>query len=325
MSIITTIVGSYPTETFEAESFNDKLTKSLGLFDPYKQSIINSVEAFVKADIDIICDGQVRGDMVKIFTSKINGCEIRDNTVYINGKITPPAHPISVNDFKLTYKTAHNINSNYQLHTELDSIFEGESKGVKGVLTGPTTLIHSSKIEKFYTCNEHAIYDMARVLEYEALELQKAGACAIQIDEPFISIGVEDIEVSKNAIEIITDSLDIPVVLHVCGDLKDVFSRLLDFKVDFLDFEFSGMPENIDTLKRDWRNDCNKNLGIGCVNTKLESVDNIDDVKKTIKEVNSVIKKDNLMIDPDCGMRMLEDDIALGKLELLRDIKKEGI
>ncbi len=325
MSIITTIVGSYPTKTFEAESFNDKLTKSLGLFDPYRQAIINSVKAFVSADVDIICDGQVRGDMVKIFTSKINGCEIIDNAVYINGKLTPPAHPISVNDFKLTYKTAHSIDSTYQLHAPLDAIFEGEAKGIKGIITGPTTLVHSSMIDKFYTSSETAIYDMAKVLEYEALELQKAGACVIQVDEPFISIGVEDIEVSKKAVNMIADSLDIPVTLHVCGDVKEVFSKLLEFNVDILDFEFSGMPENIDTVKKDWKSNCNKNIGIGCVNTKLEEVDDIENVRRTVRDINSIIKKDDLIIDPDCGMRMLEEDVANGKLKLLRDIKQEGI
>jgi len=325
MSIITTVVGSYPTRSYEAESFNDKITKSLGLFDPYKQSIINSVKAFVEADIDIICDGQVREDMVKIFASKINGFRIEDNTTFINGKITPAPHPISVKDFKIAFKIAHSLNSQFKLNAPLEDIFNHEAKGVKGILTGPTTLIHSSMIENFYSSRENAIYDIAKALLVEAKELEKAGACAIQIDEPFISTGVEDINVSRTGVEIISEELDIPVILHVCGDLKDVLPDLLKFNVDILDFEFSGMPQNIGALKKAWSSNVNKYIGIGCVNTRLDEVDKIEDVRNTVCNVKDIIKSDKLIIDPDCGMRTLTTDLSEGKLDLLKTIKGEDI
>ena len=325
MNIITTVVGSYPTHSFEANSFNEKIRKSFGLFDSYKNAIIESVNAFVKSDIDIICDGQVRGDMVKIFASKINGFKIEDNTAYIKGKITPAAHPISVKDFQLAFKTAKSLNDKFKLNATLEDIYNHDSKGVKGIITGPTTLVHSSMIEHFYSSKENAIYDMANALLVEAKELEKAGACAIQIDEPFISTGAEDINVSKIAVETISDELDIPVILHVCGDLKDVMSDLLDFSVDILDFEFSGMSENIGTLKKEWKSSSNKQIGIGCVNTRMESVDNIEDARQTVKDVKDIIKKDNLIIDPDCGMRMLPSEISKGKLDILKEIKMEGV
>ncbi|RAP44532.1 MAG: hypothetical protein BZ135_08135 [Methanosphaera sp. rholeuAM6] len=323
--MITTVVGSYPSNCFEAKSFNERISKSLGLFDSYKKAIIASVNAFVRSDIDIICDGQVRGDMVKIFASKINGFRIDDNTAYIKGKITPAAHPISVRDFQLAFKTAKSLDKRFKLNASLEDIFNHESKGVKGILTGPTTLTHSSLIENFYSSRENAIYDIAKALLVEAKELEKAGACAIQIDEPFISIGAEDINVSKAAVEMISEELDIPVILHVCGDLENVMSNLLDFEVDILDLEFSGMPENIGTLKKHWKSSYDKNIGIGCLNTKMKAVDNKDDVLETVREVQKIIKRDNIIIDPDCGMRMLEDELSIGKLNILKEIRAEGI
>lgn len=325
MSIITTVVGSYPTNSFKADGFNEKIIKSLGLFDPFKKSIINSVNAFVDSDIDIICDGQVRGDMVKIFASKINGFKIEDNTAYIKGKITPAAHPISVKDFQLAFKTAKSLDDRFKLNATLEEIFNHEAKGVKGIITGPTTLIHSSLIEHFYSDKKNAIYDISKAILVEAKALEKAGACAIQIDEPFISIGAEDINVSRNAVESISEELDIPVILHVCGDLKEVMSDLLDFNVDVLDFEFSGMAQNIGTLKKEWKSNSDKIIGIGCLNTKMEEVDNIDDAKQTVRDVKKIIKKDNIIIDPDCGMRMLPDEISKGKLDVLKQIKMEGL
>ena len=325
MNIITTVVGSYPTHTHNATTFNDKIYDSLGLFDPYKHAIVNAVTNFVKCDIDIICDGQVREDMVKIFASKINGFKIIDNTAYIKGKITPAARGISTKDLHLAYKTAKSLDNKFQLNASLDKIYKHQQKGVKGIITGPTTIIHSSVIDNFYSSKANAIYDIAKALSYEAKELEKSGACAIQIDEPFISTGAEDIEVSKKAVEYISNSVDIPVILHVCGDLKDVLEDLLKFDVDILDFEFAGMPQNIKTLKKVWNNDCEKQIGIGCLNTKSKSIDIESDVKKTVQDVCTIIGKENIIIDPDCGMRMLDEPIARGKLEVIQSIRNNGV
>ena len=133
------------------------------------------------------------------------------------------------------------------------------------------------------------------------------------------------VALSKNAVESISEELDIPVILHVCGDLNDVMSDLLDFKVDILDFEFSGMSQNIETLKKEWTSGCNKNIGIGCVNTRMESVDKLEDAEQTVSDVKKIINKDNIIIDPDCGMRMLPPEISKGKLDILKKIKTEGV
>lgn len=325
MNIITTVVGSYPTTSYDATTFNEKLFDSLGLYDPYKQAIVNSVTSFVKSDIDIICDGQVREDMVKIFASKINGFKIIDNTAYVKGKITPAARGISIKDLQLAFKIAKSLDKKFTLNADLDKIYAHKQRGVKGIITGPTTIIHSSIIDNFYSSRANAIMDISRALCYEAIELEKSGACAIQIDEPFISTGAEDIEVSKRAVEYISNHVQIPVILHVCGDLKDVLGDLLEFDVDILDFEFSGMPQNIKTLKKVWKHDCDKQIGIGCLNTKSEEVDKKEDVEKTVKEVSDIIGKENILIDPDCGMRTLDEDIARGKLKVIQSIRNKGV
>ncbi|MDO5825975.1 MAG: methionine synthase [Methanosphaera sp.] len=325
MNIITTVVGSYPTHAYDAKTFNERLSDSLGLYDPYRKAIVNAVTSFVKRDIDIICDGQVREDMVKIFAGKINGFKIVDNTAYIKGKITPAARGISTKDLHFAYKVAKSLDDRFELNASLDKIYAHQQRGIKGIITGPTTIVHSSIIDNFYSSKKNAIYDIAKALSYEAKELEKGGACAIQIDEPFISTGAEDIEVSKKAVEYIATSVDIPVILHVCGDLKDVLEDLLSFDVDILDFEFSGMPQNIKTLKKAWTPECDKQIGIGCLNTKLESVDDEGDVKKTVNDVCKIIDKQNILIDPDCGMRMLDEDVAKGKLEVIQSIRNNGV
>ncbi|MBE6493440.1 MAG: methionine synthase [Methanosphaera stadtmanae] len=325
MNVITSIVGSYPTKYSKVKNIKDKLYFSLGLFDPYKQAIIDSVTHFVKSDLDIICDGQVRNNMVNIFVKNINGFEIIDDTAYIKGKITPPPHPITTKDLKFTYKLSKKLDNKFKLHASLEKIFAHEEKGIKGIITGPTTLIHCSVIDNFYTSREDAIYDMAKALAYEAKELEKAGACIIQIDEPFISLKVEDIEVSQKGIEIISNSVNIPVALHVCGNLDGIMEKIVSFDVDILDFEFSGTPENIKLLEKTWDKNYDKIVIVSCIDTKIDYVDDLNNVNKIIKEVTKITQQKNIIIEPDCGMRRLSEDLSQKKLDILKKIKKEGI
>ena len=60
----TTVVGSFPAQP-------QRSLKSL--FDPLRGAVITAVESQKKAGITIISDGQVRGDMIGVFASKLPG------------------------------------------------------------------------------------------------------------------------------------------------------------------------------------------------------------------------------------------------------------
>ena len=94
---------------------------------------------------------------------------------------------------------------------------------------------------------------MAIALKTEANELQNAGAAIIQIDEPFLSTGVADLNTAKKALKIITEDLNVPVSMHVCGDIGKILSDLLKFPVQIIDCEFAGIPSNIDSLEQEYQ------------------------------------------------------------------------
>ena len=153
-----TVVGSYPVELKESSSAKDKLLKALGAHDVYKDAIKSSVIAQLDAGVDIVSDGQVRGDMVSIFTKYIPGMRIEDGNTMIVSKILRPVQEISVKDLKYAKK----VMSDY---------YGGkipEGKGVKGIITGPNTIVHSSRIQFFYKNREDAIIDLAHSLKHEA-------------------------------------------------------------------------------------------------------------------------------------------------------------
>lgn len=317
--MITTVVGSYPALPEEPSSIFQKLSSFFGTYDKYKQSIELAVRDQIEAGIDIISDGQVRGGMVEIFAKAIPGMDVEDNTPKIVGKIMHAHRPISAGDLKYAINVSKNISKEYGSN-QSKTIEEGV-KGVKGIITGPSTLVFSSRLEGFYRKKEDAIFDLAYVLKKEAEFLEKAGAIYIQIDEPFISTGVVDVNVAKKAVEIITKDLSIPKALHVCGDVTDVFNELLSFDVDIIDCEFAGIPQNVNLLENINLN--GKKIGFGCLDTKTDKIETKDEVRELIKRGIELIGAQNMLADPDCGMRMRSRDAAFSKLKSMARAVKD--
>ena len=307
-----TVVGSFPVELKEASSAKNKLLNALGAYDPFKEAIKTSVIAQLDAGVDIVSDGQVRGDMVSIFTEFIPGMKIVDGNTEIVSKIRNPVQEISVKDLQYAKKV-------------MKEYFNGsipEGKGVKGIITGPNTIVHSSRLTAFYKTKEDAIIDLAHSLKHEVDAIaKKVEPVYIQIDEPFLSTGMVEMKTAREAIGILKDGLDVPLAMHVCGILSDCFSDIAKFNVDILDFEFAGNNVNLDVLEKNSSLISNKKIGFGCVDSSVNTVDDIEDIDELVCRAIDIVGKDNLFLDPDCGLRRAPRDVAFEKLRLMNQIK----
>lgn len=286
--LATTVVGSYP------------VVKTGGLksiFDPLAGAVETAVTDQMNAGIDIISDGQVRGDMIGAFTSKLPGIREQD----VIGKIQPASGAITVADTKYA---------------------RSKFPKVKGIITGPTTLAHGLHISTpMYRNKEELALDLAAALVVEARALEAAGVALLQIDEPILSTGIADLAVAKQAVELIGSSVRIPICMHVCGSLGNVLDEILRFNVNVLDFEFSKNPNNLDILSR--RDLDGKMLGYGCVDSSSEEVETVQEIKKRIQKGVELFDPKILLIDPDCGMRMRSRESAYWKLKNMCDAAKE--
>lgn len=307
-----TVVGSFPVSESSPSNFKEKLLNSFGSFDPFKQAIKDSVIAQLDAGVDIISDGQVRGDMVSIFTKYIPGMKIEEGNTFVVSKIRNPTKEISINDLKYAKK----VMSDY---------YNGkipEGCGVKGIITGPNTIIHSSRIQGFYKNKEDAIIDLAHSLKHEVDAIaKKVEPVYIQIDEPFLSTGMVDMKTAREAIDILKEGLEIPLGMHVCGLLNNAFKDIAKFNVDILDFEFAGNNVNLGVLEENASLLVNKKIGFGCVDSSVNEVDDVEDVENLVKKAIEIVGKDNLLLDPDCGLRRAPKDVAFDKLKLMNEIK----
>jgi len=297
--MLKTVVGSYPVVKGSPDSITDKIKNFFGKYDEYEFSIKKAIDDQLSAGIDILSDGQVRGDMVEIFVNNMYGFEGRRVVSKVEF-----VKPITLKDIKYSSKYI----------SEKDP-----KKGIKGIITGPSTLASSLRVENYYTDNkdENLIYDLARALNKEALSIQSS-VKMIQIDEPILSTGMYDLTIAKKAVDILTNGVTVPISMHVCGNVVKIFEELNNFNVDILDHEFASCKSNLELL-----NTIKKKVGFGCINTKIKSVDTVDEVKELILEGIEIYgNNDNkcgnvnesIIIDPDCGMRLLPIDVAYSKL-----------
>jgi 5-methyltetrahydropteroyltriglutamate--homocysteine methyltransferase len=284
----TTVVGSYP------------LVKGGGLrnlFDPLHSAVETAVNDQIKAGIDIISDGQVRGDMIQVFASKLPGIKGQE----VIGHIQPASGPITVGDTKYALTKAPKV---------------------KGIITGPTTLAHGLHIATpMYRSKEELALDLAAALIPEAKALEAAGITLLQIDEPMFSTGMSDLEIGKKAIGLITAALHVPTCLHVCGNLGNVIDEILKFNVNVLDFEFANNPANLDLLSR--RDLAGRMIGYGCVDSASETVESTAEIRKRIEQGIQIFDPRIMLLDPDCGMRMRSHEVAYSKLKNLTVAAKE--
>ena len=318
LKLFTTVVGSFDINLKKAETFGDKVKSALGLYDPYKIAVEEVVKFQLDAGLDIVGDGQPRGDMVGSFVSHIPGFSYEMNSSVIVDKIKTPLEYIVLPDLKYAMAVLDKELDKRNLPAE-----ERAKKGVKGIVTGPSTIVHSSRMESFYKDRNPAIIDTAHALRKEIEAINESGAKYIQIDEPFLSTGMVDIGTAKEAISILSEGIDIPVAMHVCGNLSDVFKDLLKFDIDYLDCEFAGNNVNIGLLEENADLIGDKKIGFGCLDSASNSIDEEDKVRDLVVRGINAIGVENMFLDPDCGLRKVDLPIAERKIKIMTDLAKE--
>jgi len=286
----TTVIGSHP--------------QNYDVLGP--QAIVRSVEEQVSAGVELVSDGQTRGDMISVYAGALKGLELRgdgaDRKMFISGKIGPGDFSWMIDDFVLAKKTA------------------GARAAVKAGMTGPVTLAFSSILDtsEYEGYRDRRLYmDIAGALRRLARGYTEAGASHLQIDEPYFSVGVP-MELAREAVEHLAAGFSGETALHVCGDVSKVFDRLLHFKgVKVLSHAFAGCPSNLGLVDRGKLEDAGKILGFGCIDTASERVETAGETVTLIRKGIAIAGRENIVIHPDCGMRALPHDVASAKLKAM--------
>jgi len=286
--IKTSVIGSYPANIDNLDIMIDYFNQNENkLWNDY---IKTAVDDMVKAGIDILSDGQTRDPFIQLFARRLKGCRIRDRVEVVE-KIEYKG-PITVEDQKYVRKIIP------------------KNRMLKGVITGPFTLSKSC-INIYYTDEKGMAFDFADALKQEAENLEKY-VDVISIDEPFFSNEMPDY--GKELIQIITEKISCPTMLHACGDVSSAIPDLLEMPVDILSHEFKASPHLLDEFNK---YSFSKNICLGSVRSDNQVVESVEEIVKHIRKAIDIFGDKIVQISPDCGQRLLPREKAYEKLKNL--------
>jgi 5-methyltetrahydropteroyltriglutamate--homocysteine methyltransferase len=241
--------------------------------------------------------------MVSAFAAGIPGMKSEKGRSYITGKITRPLRSITAKDLTLARQYA------------------GEGAKIKGIITGPVTIAASSSISRGApyrsSLDPRLLSDLAKALRFEADQLCRAGADALQIDEPVLyNVGVENV---LGYIDAAVEDVDIPVKLHPHVASFKEFEQLLKLKnIEYIGVEAAKYPVLLDKLTGAAFEGHGKKVALGVIDTDSPEVESVETVKKRIERGIEVFG-DDMWINPDCGLRLQTREVAFQKLKVLVD------
>ena len=292
--LLTTTVGSFGKPEYLQKARNANARGKLGeseLNELERRATEEWIRRQERLDIDILVDGEMyRGDMVAYFAERLDGFRIGGlvrsygNRYYhkpiIASKVGRPK-PMTVDWFRYTQSLT--------------------DRPVKGMLTGPYTMLDWSYNEAYKTRRDAALA-LAEVVRQEAEDLQAAGARYIQIDEPAIHARPEEIDIAIEAMGVVTQNLDAKTISHICyGDFAAIYPKVLELPVDQLDLAMANYGYR--WLELFNKHPFTKELAIGIVDVHSHETETVATAAEGIRKGLRHVSKERLLPHPDCGLK----------------------
>ena len=315
----TTSVGSLPKPPYLLEARRQVSRKQL---DPAALAHLErrATEEWIRRQeeigIDLLVDGEMyRGDMVAFFADQMDGFEIAGLVRSYGNRYYPKPAVVAP------------VGRRGPLTVEWFTFAQGlTSSPVKGMLTGPYTIAEWS-FNEYYPTRRELVLELARAIHDEAVDLERAGARYIQIDEPAIHTRPEeDFDLAVEAMEVVTNGLGAYTITHVCyGDVPRIYPAMLRLAVQQIDLALKN--DDFALLETFRSPQFTKDIGLGVVDAHSHRVESPEEVADGIRRSLKVIPLPQIYISPDCGLKTRTADEAAAKLAAMvegtRLIRKE--
>ena len=304
--LATTTIGSFPqTDTirqarraFKAADINEQeYTQAI------QQEIKQAIHEQEAIGLDVLVHGEAeRNDMVEYFGEQLNGFTFTQFgwvQSYGSRCVKPP---IIYGD--VSRKQAISVEwSKYA-----QSLSE---KKVKGMLTGPTTILAWSFEREDLSAPDIAD-QIALALRDEVLDLEKNGIDVIQIDEPAFrellplrkSEQPQYLEWSVNAFRLsaagVADTTQIHT--HMCySEFNEIIDSIARLDADVITIESSRSDMELLRIFNDFKYP--NEIGPGVYDIHSPRIPSKEEVSELIEQAAKHIPIDQLWINPDCGLK----------------------
>jgi len=329
----TTLVGSYP----QPEWLIDR-KKLAGRFPPrvrarelwrVEESLLKeaqddatvlAIRAQEQAGLDIITDGEIRRESYSNrFATALEGVDIDNPGTALDRSGHPNPVPRIVG--KIRRKHAVEVQ-------DLLFLKKHTSKKTKITMPGPFTMSQQAQND-YYKSEEEAAMDYAAAVNAEIRDLFVAGADIVQVDEPYMQARPEKArQYGLKALNRALEGVSGVTAVHICfGYAAIIHQRPSGYS--FLP-ELAGCScqqisietaqSNLDTAVL--QKLPGKKIMVGCIDLSDMKVETPEKVVERIKKALRYIPKENVVVAPDCGMKYLPREVALGKMKAMVDAAK---
>jgi 5-methyltetrahydropteroyltriglutamate--homocysteine methyltransferase len=303
-------VGSFPKPGYILKARGEVARGEMDRSELHKleeQATREWIEFQNSIDTDLVVDGeQYRGDMVAFFAEELPGLEIGGlvrsygNRYYRKPIATGPVgrdKPLTVDWWNFAQSLT--------------------DKPVKGMLTGPYTICDWS-FNEHYATRRDFVLDLAKVIRDEALDLEKAGARYIQIDEPAASTRMDELDLVIEAMAIVTEPLSAHTITHICyGDFHKAYPKMLEIPVDQIDLEFANSEYSL--LDEFSENPFTSYVGLGISDVHTHAIEPVEELAEGIRRSLKHIPPEKMFVDPDCGLKTRTVEEAQEKLRNIKE------
>ncbi len=304
----TTVIGSYPRPRWLRQMIKQwsmGRADDKALNEAFKDAVSVVVREQESVGIDIPSDGEMwRDEMVEHFAARIDGFRFYGPVrVWGNNFFNKPA-VVS----KLSYREPIVVKE-YMFLRSVSS-----RPVVKVTITGPYTIADWS-FNEHYGSKEELVFELAEIINREILELEKAGALFIQVDEPALTTHPEEMEWAVDAINRVTRGVNIKLGLHVCYSDYELLSKYFD-RLSFSQFalEFSNRGHrDLEILSKLG----DREIGLGVIDVHNKTIEDPQYVSKAIEKAMRYIEPEKIYVNPDCGLKLLPRETARRKLEVM--------
>ena len=327
----TTVVGSYPQpdwlvnrEMLSKVVPRTRLKEIWRVQEPWLQqaqddATLLAIRDMERAGIDIITDGEMRRESYSNrFATALEGID-NDNPAAITNRAGRTVEVPRVVG-KIKRRTAVEV-------ADMEFLRRNTDRKAKITLPGPFTMAQQAKNE-FYKDDEELAMAFAEAVNAEALDLQKAGADVIQLDEPWVRNNPELAKrYAVKAINRALQGITVPTVVHLCfgyaavvpGSTKPAgysfLAELDDTIAEQISIEAAQPKLDLGVLK----DLSSKKIMLGVLDLGNPEIEPASVVADRIRNGLKHVSADRLVIAPDCGMKYMPRHSAFGKLKAMCD------
>ncbi|MDQ0972125.1 5-methyltetrahydropteroyltriglutamate--homocysteine methyltransferase [Neobacillus niacini] len=265
--------------------------------------------------LDVFVHGEFeRTDMVEYFGEKLKGFAFTEKAWVVSYGSRCVKPPIIYGDVEWTSQMT------------VKEVVEAQrltSKYVKGMLTGPVTILNWSFVRDDLS-REQVANQIALALKEEIHALETAGIAIIQVDEPALREGLplrkedwnEYLSWAVNAFKLATSSVrnETQIHTHMCYcEFNNFIEPIRALDADVISIETSrSHGELIQSLKQ---NPYELGIGLGVYDIHSPRVPSVEEIDTILKESFEIISKEQFWVNPDCGLKTRHEEETIASLK----------